>query len=182
MEKNATDPLSGYTIRIMEQRDSKAFVQLITQNRERLQPYFPVMCRTLTGPFKSWLFVYRKRAEYFRRLYYPFVIESKATGQLIGYVSIRTIDASVPKGELAYFIDASAEGKGIVTAALREVVNSCFNASGFSKLIIRVNASNPASRAVAVKAGFISEGIQQNDFRNHEGQLIASEYLGKSRP
>lgn len=181
MTTNTPAPLSGYSIRILEQRDSKAFLQLITQNRERLQPYFPTMCRTLTGPFKSWLFVYRKRAEFFRRRYFPFVIESTATGELVGYISIRTIDDSVPKGELAYFIDAASEGKGIITAALCEVVSSCFNALGFSKLIIRVNASNPVSRAVAIKAGFVSEGIQQNDFRNHEGQLIASEYLGKSK-
>lgn len=174
-------PLAGLRIRIMEQRDSRAFLQLIAQNRERLQPYFPTMCRTITGPFKSWLFVYRKRAEFFRRLYFPFVIEAKATGELIGYISIRTIDDSVPKGELAYFIDAASEGKGIVTAALREVAGSCFNELGFNKLIIRVNASNPGSRAVAVKAGFTSEGIQQSDFRNHEGTLIASEYLGKSK-
>lgn len=182
MENNTTGPLSGFCIRIMEQRDSKAFLQLITNNRERLQPYFPLMCRTITGPFKSWRFVYRKRAEFFRRLYFPFVIETKTTGELVGYISIRTIDDSVPKGELAYFIDAASEGKGIITAALREVVSSCFNELRFNKLIIRVNASNPGSRAVAIKAGFASEGIQQNDFRNHEGQLIASEYLGKSKP
>ncbi len=181
MQHNAADPLAGCSIRIMEQRDSRAFLQLITGNRERLQPYFPMMCRTLTGPFKTWLFVYRKRAEFFRRRYFPFVIERNATGELLGYISIRTIDDSVPKGELAYFIDAASEGKGIITAALREVAGSCFKELGFNKLIIRVNASNPGSRAVAVKAGFTSEGIQQSDFRNHEGQLIASEYLGKSK-
>ena len=182
MENNTPGPLSGCSIRIMEQRDSRALLQLITNNRERLQPYFPKLCRAVTGPFKSRRFVYRKRAEYFRRQYVPFVIESKATGELVGYISIRTIDDSIPKGELGYFIDAASEGKGIITAALREVVSRCFNEHGYNKLIIRVNATNPGSRAVAIKAGFVSEGVQQNDFRNYEGQLIACEYFGKCKP
>lgn len=181
MENNPHITPSAIRIRLLEQRDSKAFLQLLVQNRERLQRYFPLMCSTVTSPWKSARFVRRKRRECRQKNYYPFVIEDTASGELIGYISIKTIDNSIPKGELAYFIAERWSGKGISSHALAEVSNRAFQQFGFYKLIVRINADNPASRAVAIKAGFQSEGIQQSDFRTHEGLLVAAEYLGKSR-
>ncbi len=94
---------------------------------------------------------------------------------------IKDIDFTVPKCELAYFIDEAFEGKGIATDATHWLVNFCFEELDMEKIILRINPANEGSKQVALKNGFSREGYMKNEYRNGYGELTDVEHYGLTR-
>jgi ribosomal-protein-serine acetyltransferase len=110
-----------------------------------------------------------------------FVIEDPEEEQLVGAVFLKSFDWSVPKCELAYFIDREYEGMGVISGSLKQMINYCFNTLKINKLFLRTAIDNAASKRVAEKNGFIPEGILRKDFMTEKGKLIDVVYYGLVR-
>lgn len=85
------------------------------------------------------------------------VVEDEA-GKRVGNASIATHgDVAEP----SYWVTASARGRGIATAVLRELTARAIN-GGAVRVEVVVAAGNGASRRVAEKASFVEIGVEEH--------------------
>ena len=94
-----------------------------------------------------------------------------ADGLLVGKGGLHTIDWSLPKFEIGYWIRTSCAGQGFATEASQALAGMARSALGAVRLEIRSDARNAASRRVAEKCGFELEGILKRARRNASGEL-----------
>ncbi|MFP9112862.1 GNAT family N-acetyltransferase [Flavobacterium sp. RHBU_3] len=157
------------------------FFSLIEKNKVHINHTFPVtvsLCDTLD---KTTAFFIKATNNEERGENYYFFLRDASSNSLIGYVCVKNIILSIMKAELAYFIDATYQGRGIITRAVSEVADFCFNTLGFNKIYICANPENHGSKKVALKNGFIQEGILRNEFKNMHGVLEDVVYYGLLR-
>lgn len=154
------------------------FYGLIDRNRQRIIQTFPVTVSGCTTLEETTRFL--KEAvdnEIWHESYY-FYIRDNESNNLIGYVVIKNIELDAAVCELAYFIDYDFEGKGIITSAVGETLNFCFGEMEMNKVTISTLPSNIASQKIALKLGFVQEGILRQEFRSGEGKLEDVVYFG----
>ena len=79
---------------------------------------------------------------------------------VVGAVGVSNINRQHRIGWCWYWLAAPARGRGLATAALVAAAEHAFD-DGLFRLELGHRLDNPASRAVAVAAGFQSEGIER---------------------
>jgi ribosomal-protein-alanine N-acetyltransferase len=77
-------------------------------------------------------------------------------GEIVGRVNL--IEVADRSAELGYRIAQKATGRGLATAAVREVCERAATAYGLSRLRAKVTLDNPASRKVLEHNGFVASG------------------------
>jgi len=104
----------------------------------------------------------RERAE--------FVVERALDGERLGRVGlgldrfagagrVGTDEERLGGAQVGYWMDPSARGHGVATAAVRALCEWAFDRLGLSVIEWRAEVGNAASRRVAEKAGFRFEGV-----------------------
>ena len=89
------------------------------------------------------------------------------TGKLIGSIGFVEFDWISRKTEIGYWIDSREEGKGIVSAATRLLIDYAFNDLEMNRIEIRCSSGNARSAAVPERLGFTKEGtLRQAEIRN----------------
>jgi RimJ/RimL family protein N-acetyltransferase len=154
------------------------FYALIDRNREHISKTFPVTlagCADIEKTIDS--LVRAKENEQNKENYY-FYLRNTDSNALIGFVCIKNIDPKISKCELAYFVDAAFEGKGIITKAVGETIVFCFDELKMNKVFICTSKVNLASQKIATKHGFVQEGTLREEFRNGKGILEDIVYWG----
>lgn len=63
--------------------------------------------------------------------------------------------------EIGYTLSNQYRGRGIVTEAVRLLVRYLFNSTLVNRIEIRMATSNQASEKVAIKCGFLKEGVSR---------------------
>ena len=93
---------------------------------------------------------------------------------LVGKGGLHTIDWSVPKFEIGYWIRTSCVNQGLATEATLALVELARTRLAARRLEIACDARNAASRRVAAKCGFELEGIHRRNRRDTAGELADS--------
>lgn len=108
--------------------------------------------------------------------------------KLIGVICFVHFDRTARKTELGYWIDAGEEGKGIISAAARSLIDWAFNAENMNRVEIRCSTENFRSAAVPKRLGFSLEAhLRQSEFRHgrlvdfYVFGLLADEWKGKDQ-
>lgn len=108
--------------------------------------------------------------------------------RLVGVVNL-TIDAAAETGEVGFWIDAAAEGRGLVTRALTAVLAHAFGEIGLHRVEMRTLTTNDRSRRLAERLGFTLEGVLREAARFPDGRrdvacyaLLAEEFTRPARP
>ena len=171
----------GIEIRLIKNEDAVPFYELIEKNRERLTMYFPKTLKHIRDLDSTKIFIELKINEATRKDGYWFLVISKKDDQFIGSLVIKDLDLTVPKCELAYFIDGDFESKGITSKATQWLINHCFDELKMEKIILRINPANEPSRRVALKNGFTKEGYMKKEYRNGYGELTDVEHYGLAK-
>ncbi|TND08953.1 MAG: N-acetyltransferase GCN5 [Bacteroidetes bacterium] len=166
-------------VRDLRSSDSAAFLYMIRRNQERLRNSFPLILSKVNSKISALSYVREKVAEIRQKTFHTCIVEHTPSKILVGYISMKNMDFTVPKAELAYFIDAEFEGKGIGSRAVGAVCDFAFAEIGMNKLFMRISPANPASRRLAEKCGFEKEGLIRADFKTSDGELLDVEYWGK---
>jgi len=100
-----------------------------------------------------------------------FGIFLKESDELIGHISLREIDWTVPKGELAYFIFNNFSGNKYSYEALEAFRDFCINEREFVRIFMKIAPDNIASKKVAEFCSFEFEGLLKNDYRKRQEVL-----------
>lgn len=78
--------------------------------------------------------------------------------KIIGVVDLHGINQD-KNAEVGYWIDQNEQGKGIVTLATREIIDTGFNQMGLHRIALRCAVGNTKSCAIPKRLGFTKEGI-----------------------
>ena len=154
------------------------FFELIENNRSRIQKTFPVTVSNCLDLKTTNEFIIKNIQIEKEKTGYYFYVRSIETNNLIGYIGIKKIDYHISKCELFYFIDKEFEGKGIISKAVSEVINLCFNELKMNKIFICTSKVNFASQQIALKNDFVLEGTLREEFKSFEGELEDINYYG----
>ncbi len=156
----------------------EAFYSLIERNREHIYKTFPVTTVNCADLSKTKAFIQNNSTIEKNNNGYYFYLRDVTTNLLIGYIVIKSIDRKIMKCELAYFIDKEHQGQGITSQAVANTVTYCFDELSMNKVYICTSTTNMGSQKVAIKNGFIQEGILREEFKNGKGKLEDIVYFG----
>jgi RimJ/RimL family protein N-acetyltransferase len=95
----------------------------------------------------------------------------KSDDELVGRGGLHTIDWSVPKFEIGYWVRTSCARQGYATEAAGALAAFARDRLGAKRVEIGSDARNLASRRVAEKCGFTLEGILRQCRRDNAGEL-----------
>lgn len=79
--------------------------------------------------------------------------------ELIGGVLFRTFDTEAGAAEIGCWLAQGAEGKGLMTAAARTLLNWAFEVRGLIRVYWQTATDNTRSIAVAKRLGMTREGV-----------------------
>ena len=99
---------------------------------------------------------------------------------LCGSIRVKDIDTCDRKAKVGYFLGKEFEGKGIMTAAVRLILDYCFNVLQLNRMELRCAANNTPSMAVARRLGFTLEGVLRQDECLH-GVFVDQQVYGLLR-
>lgn len=139
--------------------DTKALTELITNNKEFWTIYEPRHIEAYYTEYTQ----YKKLQESVRlralNQEHFFGIFEGTSNQLVGQVSVYSIK-KLPflSGFIGYSIDENYSGKGIMTEAVRLVINFSFESLNLNRIEAYVSPKNLASKSVLEKSGFKQEG------------------------
>lgn len=88
----------------------------------------------------------------------------------VGVCGFQPIHRANRRGEIGYWLAPNAEGQGIMTAAVRALVDHAFLELGLNRVQIQCGARNYKSQAIPQRLGFVEEGAMQ------QGELLHGTY------
>jgi len=87
--------------------------------------------------------------------------------QMVGVLSFNQIEPSNKTGYIGYWLDESAQGKGIISASLQAFVHYFAQRGEVRRFVIKCRVENQSSNQVALRNGFTLEGcMKQAEFLN----------------
>ncbi len=164
-------------LRQLQTEDAPALFRLIHDSRKTLRRYLPWVDYN-TSEDHSHRFIelmLRKSDEQ----------EAVAFGiwhhdVLCGVIDLHGWDHILQKAEIGYWIVNSHQGKGIVTAACRALIDYTFSTLRLNKVEIRFVLQNDKSAQIPIKLGFAREGILRESAKLH-GQYVDMVVMGMLR-
>lgn len=160
---NLPDELVGerITLRPWRESDAPAFFDLIDRSRAHIARWLP-----WPGQYQSVddarPFLRRGAALWLLREEFMSGIFNRQ-GELLGSVGLHPRNWQIPSFEIGYWLGAPYEGQGYMSEAVRLVTTLAFETLGANRVIIRCDAENRRSAAVARRCGFVLEGTFRND-------------------
>ncbi|MFE3651067.1 GNAT family N-acetyltransferase [Streptomyces sp. NPDC057579] len=88
----------------------------------------------------------------------------RTDGELVGAILLRTMDTQQGVAEAGCWLEPSAAGKGLVTRAVRTVVDWAVEARGIHRVEWWVASANAPSIAVARRLGMTKEGVLRENY------------------
>lgn len=164
-------------VRSYREDDAQALFDAVNESREHLRPWLPFADAHQTiEETRDWINL--TRAQWITREMMAMSLWEKASGRFLGGVGLHVHNWEIRYFEIGYWLRASAEGHGYLTAALRLVVDYAFTSLQARRLQIRCDERNIRSTAVARRLGFTQEGRLRHDSRSPDGQLRTTLIFG----
>lgn len=95
-------------------------------------------------------------------------VANKQTGALLGRMSLKGVKLHDGSAGLAYWMVQDARGRGLCTHAAQVLCWWAFDA-GFHRIGLEHSTANQASCRVAVKSGFLAEGVRRGSALHADG-------------
>lgn len=108
-------------------------------------------------------------SQYSDPTFYQWAIELKEIGEPIGSISVVNHDDQVDLAEIGFCIGKNWWGQGIMTEAMKAVMEYLFEEVGAQRIEAGHDPNNPASGAVQRKCGLKYEGTLRRRIRSNQG-------------
>jgi ribosomal-protein-serine acetyltransferase len=92
-------------------------------------------------------------------------------GEIVGVAGVHAVDWLNGKTSIGYWLAEGAQGRGLMTAAVRTLLGLAFEEWGLHRVEIHVAPDNRRSRAIPERLGFREEGVLREAGRVGGGYL-----------
>ena len=145
-------------LRLLEERHAKELTSLTDRNREHLRAWLPWVdaSRTLDDRknfIKGALEQFAQNKGFAAGIWYE--------GRMAGVIGYDPIDWENRTVEVGYWLGEEHQGRGLVTAACRALVDHAFGELGLNRVVISCATENKKSCAIPERLGFRQEGIER---------------------
>ncbi len=151
--------------------DGAEIAAAVRESIAELRPWMDWAQGPLSTVEEMEVFARRGQARFMAREALDFNAYRKETGALVAKLGVPRLDWSVPKFEIGYWIRTRFAGQGLMTEAVNGLVTFGFDVLGARRIEIRCDPRNVRSAAVAIRLGFVLEGVLKNDQRAPDGSL-----------
>jgi RimJ/RimL family protein N-acetyltransferase len=108
---------------------------------------------------------------YRERTGFEWLMFLKGTDTHVGAIGIHSVDGSVPKGEVGYWMHSGFTGRGYMTEGLRAVTDFGLRQLGLRRIDATPDAANLASCVILERAGYTLEGTLRHHRADPGGGL-----------
>ncbi len=148
------------SLALYDEHQAETVYALMDKNRARLREYFAWMDNYKSAD--DWrTFVQSAKKDFADGKRLPLTIMYH--GEIVGDIMLTLTASYYFEGELSYWLDVDHSGNGIVTRAVRAIVDYAFGYRDYNRIVIRCAPQNTASCAVAERLGFVHEGVLRQD-------------------
>lgn len=138
-----------------ESKDAEALFELIDQSRTSLREWLPWVDR-IQGVEDTRQFI--EFAKIDREAQKRLVGAIKSNNMLVGVGGFNEMDWSNRIAKIGYWLGAEYEGRGWMTAVVKELIGYAFAELELNKVEIRVAVDNDKSQKIPQRLGFTNEG------------------------
>lgn len=146
----------GLDVRLVEDHHVPALYELVRRNLDHLRPWMPWATDdySLEGCRAS----RRAALEQFARNdgFDAGIFED---GQIVGMIGFHGIDWRHRRTSIGYWLSADRQGRGIVTAACRTLIDHALVTLDLNRVEIQCATENTRSRQIPQRLGFTEEGV-----------------------
>lgn len=130
--------------------------EAVTESLDNLRPWMP-WADHAPALEESESVARNMAVQFARRESISYRILRRSDEQLIGMCSIFQLNWDIPSGEIGYWIQASAQGQGYMTEAVKRLTAFAFEELALERVEIRCDSRNRRSAAVAERSGYTLE-------------------------
>lgn len=145
--------------RLVTPEDAPVLARLASINRDFLAPWEPARAEAhFTEPGQR-LAIQAVLAEHAHGRSMPFVIVDEADS-VVGRVNLNNIVRGASQSaSLGYWLDQASGGRGLATAAVRDITRLAFAELGLHRIQADTLVDNVASQRVLARTGFVRMGL-----------------------
>jgi ribosomal-protein-serine acetyltransferase len=145
----------GLEFRLYEEADAEELFSVVDANRAHIRRWmiWPEQIRTVED---ERAFVRANRERFAKENGFNAGIWQ--AGRLVGGVGFHYVNREHRKTEIGYWLAESAQGRGVMTRAVRAMVTHAFGHWKLHRVIVYAATENRRSRAVVERVGFTLEG------------------------
>ena len=172
------------TMRLLVEQDANVVFSAIKENRSRLREWL-VWVDDTQSVADTTKFIKNAAVEFETSKAFRFGIFY--SNQYAGIVDLHEIDLKNSRGYIGYWLDQKYEGKGIMSAAVKKILEFGFEELKLHRIEIHVAPNNLKSRAIPERLGFKFDGQLREFEWIHDGKyldtqiysLLRSEWISK---
>jgi ribosomal-protein-serine acetyltransferase len=154
-------------LRFFEEADGTEFHRLIEANRDHLTPWMPWAAEATPETTQSFIRLTRRQVADNDGFQTAIVYD----GSIAGVVGFHRVDWLHRSTSIGYWLDAGHQGRGIMTGAVRALVDHAVHQWGLNRVEISAAPDNRRSRAIPERLGFRQEGVLR------EAERVGDRYL-----
>ncbi|MEU2560279.1 GNAT family protein [Streptomyces longispororuber] len=151
----------GAELRPLEPWNAEEFLEHVDRAREFAGPWVPmtVLTKDLESARATLQRYADRQAADTGRLYGVWL-----DGRLVGGTLFRIFDTGTDTCEVGVWLEPSATGRGLVTNAVRVMVDWAVDRRGMHRVEWMVSSRNDRSKAAAARLGFVRDGVLRESF------------------
>ena len=181
------DELQGerVVVRPYREEDAQTLFEAVNESREHIRPWLPFAdAHQTVEESRDWII--HQQANFLLRNDIALCLLDKTSDKFVGGIGLHSRDWKARSFEIGYWLRVSATGHGYVTEAVKMLTDYAFTHLTANRIMIRCDARNTQSAAVAQRLGFVLEGRLRNDGVDTSGNLrntlVFSLIPGDKRP
>jgi [ribosomal protein S5]-alanine N-acetyltransferase len=145
--------------RLITPDDAPVLAHLATVNRDFLAPWEPARAEAHFSEAGQRVAIQAVLAEHAHGRSLPFVIVNEAA-EVVGRVNLNNIVRGASQSaSLGYWLDQASGGRGLATAAVREISRLGFAELGLHRIQADTLVHNVPSQRVLARTGFVRMGL-----------------------
>jgi len=146
-------------LRLLEERHAEEIFAVVDANRAHLRQWLPWVDEEVSAnEVKDYIKTMRERFAAFTGLAMGIWQHQSGESRIVGAIGLVNIDLRNSWAEIGYWIDAHAQGRGIVTRSCQALIDYTFDDLKLNRIVIRCAEGNSKSRAIPERLGFKLEG------------------------
>jgi ribosomal-protein-serine acetyltransferase len=142
-------------LRLLEEADAEELHRLVEANRAYLGEWMPWAAEQTAERTLAFIRTTERRHDDNNGFEMAIVFK----GRLVGAAGLAGVDWVARSTSIGYWLDERHQGRGLMTRAVRALIDHAFGEMGLHRVEIRAAAENRRSRAIPERLGFEQEGL-----------------------